>query len=163
MENQSVIEALQQKFADAILEVSSQFGDSFLRIRKDALPAVCEFLLKEPYKFTMLLDLTCVDFKGKTPRYEMVYHLFSLTHLLRLRFKAGVAEGDLTIDSLTSLWKNANWLEREVYDMFGIRFNGHPDMRRLFMYDGFEGHPLRKDYPLRKEQPRIKLRQINDD
>lgn len=163
MENQSVIESLQQKFADAILEVSEQFGDSVLRIRKESLPAICEFLYKKPYEFTMLLDLTCVDYKGATPRYEMVYHLFSLTRLLRLRFKAGVAEGDLTVDSLTGLWKNANWLEREVFDMFGIRFNGHPDMRRLFMYDGFEGHPLRKDYPLRKGQPRIKLRQINDD
>lgn len=164
MENQSVIEALRQEFADAILEVTEQFGDRILRIRKESLQAVCEFLYTKPYEFTMLLDLTCVDYGGKaSPRYEMVYHLFSLTHLLRLRFKAGVAEGDLTIGSLTGRWKNANWLEREVYDMFGIRFTGHPDMRRLFMYDGFEGHPLRKDYPLRKGQPRIKLRQINDD
>jgi len=111
----------------------------------------------------MLLDLTCVDYMGETPRYQMVYHVFSISHNLRLRIKASVGEGDLTIDSLTGLWKNANWLEREVFDMFGIRFNRHPDMRRLFMYEGFEGHPLRKDYPLRKRQPCVQLRQTDDD
>jgi NADH-quinone oxidoreductase subunit C len=163
MENQKVIEALQEKFSQAVVEVSDQFGDDTLIIAKDAVPEIMDFLYRKPYEFTMLLDLTCVDYMGTTPRYQMVYHVFSLTHNLRLRLKAAVAEGDLTIDSLTGLWKNANWLEREVYDMFGIRFNRHPDMRRLFMYEGFEGHPLRKDYPLRKRQPCVQLRQTDDD
>ncbi len=163
MENQKVIEALQEKFPQAVVEVSAQFGDDTLVIQKDALLEIMDFIYQKPYEFTMLLDLTCVDYMGETPRYQMVYHVSSLAHNLRLRLKAAVEEGDLTIDSLTGRWKNANWLEREVYDMFGIRFNRHPDMRRLFMYEGFEGHPLRKDYPLRKRQPCIQLRQTDDD
>jgi NADH-quinone oxidoreductase subunit C len=163
MENQKVIEALQEKFPKAVVEVSAQFGDDTLVIQKDALLEIMDFIYQKPYEFTMLLDLTCVDYIGETPRYQMVYHVSSLAHNLRLRLKAAVAEGDLTIDSLNGRWKNANWLEREVYDMFGIRFNRHPDMRRLFMYEGFEGHPLRKDYPLRKRQPCIQLRQTDDD
>ncbi|MGB2906818.1 MAG: NADH-quinone oxidoreductase subunit C [Candidatus Aminicenantaceae bacterium] len=163
MENQKVIEALQQKFSQAVVDVSAQFGDDILVIRKEALLEIMDFLVQKPYEFSMLLDLTCVDYMGETPRYQMVYHVFSMSHNLRLRLKASVGEGDLTIDSLTGLWKNANWLEREVYDMFGIRFNRHPDMRRLFMYEGFEGHPLRKDYPLRKRQPCVQLRQTDDD
>lgn len=163
MENQKVIEALQEKFPKAVVELSAQFGDDTLVIQKDALLEVMDFIYQKPYEFTMLLDLTCVDYMGETPRYQMVYHVSSLAHNLRLRLKAAVEEGDLTIDSLTGRWKNANWLEREVYDMFGIRFNRHPDMRRLFMYEGFEGHPLRKDYPLRKRQPCIQLRRTDDD
>ncbi len=162
MENKTVIQDLKQSFPEAFLEVSSQFGDDILIIRKESLTKIVDFLYKKPYEFTMLLDLTCVDYMGREERYEMVYHFFSMNHNLRLRIKAPVAENDLKIDSLTGTWKNANWLEREVFDMFGIRFNQHPYLRRLFMYDGFEGHPLRKDYPLRKRQPCIKLRQTND-
>jgi NADH-quinone oxidoreductase subunit C len=106
----------------------------------------------------MLLDLTCVDYPERAERFEMVYHLFSFTQNRRLRIKARLPEKQPAIDSLTSLWSNANWLEREVYDMFGVHFHGHPDLRRIFMYDSFEGFPLRKDYPLRKRQPLIPLR-----
>jgi NADH-quinone oxidoreductase subunit C len=88
----------------------------------------------------------------------MVYHVFALAAKRRLRIKLSLPDDRPSVDSLAPVWKNANWLEREVYDMFGIRFEGHPDLRRLFMYDGFEGHPLRKDYPLRKRQPLIPLR-----
>jgi NADH-quinone oxidoreductase subunit C len=163
MENQKVIEALQQQFPEGILEVSAPLGDDTLLIRKQALGDLVDFLYQTPYEFTMLLDLTCVDYLGHIPRYQMVYHLFSLTHNRRLRIKADIEEPDLTIDSLTGVWRNANWLEREIFDMFGIRFSGHPDLRRLFMYEGFEGHPLRKDYPLRKRQPCIPMRQNDDD
>ena len=107
----------------------------------------------------MLLDLTCVDYPDREPRFEMVYHFFSLSRNQRLRIKAGLDESDLRIASLTSLWRNADWLEREVYDHFGVQIEGHPDLRRLFMYDGFEGHPLRKDYPLRRRQPLIPLKE----
>jgi NADH-quinone oxidoreductase subunit C len=96
---------------------------------------------------------------GKEALLEMVYHFFSLSRKRRLRIKTGLDESDLRIASLTSLWKNANWLEREVYDLFGVHFEGHPDLRRIFMYDGFEGHPLRKDYPLRRRQPLIPLKE----
>ncbi len=163
MENQKVIEALQKQFPDAILEVTATLGDDTLLIRKQALGELVDFLYQKPFEFTMLLDLTCVDYLGQAPRYQMVYHLFSLVQNLRLRIKANVEELDLAIDSLTRIWRNANWLEREIYDMFGISFSGHPDLRRLFMYEGFEGHPLRKDYPLRKRQPCIPVRQNDDD
>jgi NADH-quinone oxidoreductase subunit C len=158
MEKKKVIAELKQKFSGKIKEVSVQFGDENILIEKDSLLDVVKFLKDKPYSFSMLLDLTCVDYKGQEPRFEMVYHLHSVPHVQRLRIKARLSEKDLQIDSLTSLWKNANWLEREVYDMFGVSFKGHPDLRRIFMYDGFEGYPLRKDFPLRKRQPRITLR-----
>ena len=158
MEKKKVIEELKKKFSDKIKEVSVQFGDEIILIEKDSLLDIVQFLKDKPYSYRMLLDLTCVDYKGQEPRFEMVYHLHSIPDVQRLRIKARLSEKDLQIDSLTSLWKNANWLEREVYDMFGVSFKGHPDLRRIFMYDGFEGYPLRKDFPLRKRQPRIPLR-----
>jgi NADH-quinone oxidoreductase subunit C len=100
---------------------------------------------------------------GDESRFEMVYHLFSVSSNNRIRIKVRLPEGDLKIDSLASIWGNANWLEREVYDMFGVHFNGHPDLRRLFMNYGFEGHPLRKDYPLRRRQPLIPMRNEDAD
>jgi len=158
MEKERILEDLKQTFDDSIKSVTVQFGDEIILIHKGALLDIVKFLKEEPYTFTMLLDLTCVDYVGEEERFEMVYHLFSLSHKVRLRFKMRLQESVPTVDSLTAIFKNANWLEREVYDMFGIRFNGHPYLRRLFMYEGFEGHPLRKDYPLRKQQPRIRLR-----
>ena len=88
-------------------------------------------------------------------RWAVVYHFFSLAHKHRLRLVIAVDEAAAEVDSLTSLWPGANWLEREVWDMFGIRFRGHPDLKRILMYEGFEGHPLRKDYPVKKRQPLI--------
>jgi NADH-quinone oxidoreductase subunit C len=88
-------------------------------------------------------------------RFTVVYHFFSRTHKHRLRLVVPVAESDAEVDSLASLWRGANWLEREVWDMFGIRFRGHPDLKRILMYEGFNGHPLRKDYPVNKRQPLI--------
>ena len=88
-------------------------------------------------------------------RFVVVYHFYSLQHRHRLRLVVPVAEADPELDSLTSLWAGADWLEREVWDMFGIRFLGHPDLKRILMYEEFEGHPLRKDYPVNKRQPLI--------
>ena len=88
-------------------------------------------------------------------RFAVVYHFFSLKHKHRLRLVVPLDETDIEVDSLTSLWAGANWLEREVWDMFGIRFRGHPDLKRILMYEEFEGHPLRKDYPVNKRQPLI--------
>jgi NADH-quinone oxidoreductase subunit C len=155
---EKILEDLKEKLSDNILDMTVQFGDDIIRIKKEALLDLVNFLKNDPYEFTMLLDLTCVDYMGEEERYEMVYHLFSLSHKLRLRFKTRLKENDLKIDSLTSIFRNANWLEREAYDMFGVHFSDHPYLRRLFMYDGFKGHPLRKDYPLRKQQPKIPLR-----
>ena len=88
-------------------------------------------------------------------RFAVVYHFLSLTHKHRLRLVVPIDESAAEVDSLTALWPAANWLEREVWDMFGIRFRGHPDLKRILMYEGFEGHPLCKDYPVRKRQPLI--------
>ena len=158
MEIEKVIDELKVQFKDAITEFSKQFGDDVIRIKRESLQDIVRFLKKTPHNFSMLLDLTCVDYIGEKLRFEMVYHLYSISNKKRLRLKIRLDENDLKIDSLTSFWGNANWLEREVFDMYGVRFNGHPDLRRLFMYDGFEGYPLRKDYPLRKCQPIIPMR-----
>ncbi len=158
MEEKEILKRLRFKFPVEVEDSAVSLGDDVIVIAKDAHLPVATFLKEKAQDYAMLLDLTCVDFRGKEPRFEMVYHLFSLSRNIRLRLKVRLSEQDLWIDSLTGLWKNANWLEREVFDMFGVRFEGHPDLRRLFMYDGFEGYPLRKDYPLRKRQPPTRLR-----
>ena len=102
------------------------------------------------------MDLTAVDYLNrKDNRFEVVYHFYSLKHNHRLRVKVPVSEDDCTIDSVSSLWKTANWYEREVWDLYGIKFNGHPDMLRILLFEEFKGHPLRKDYPFNKRQPLI--------
>jgi len=159
MEEKAILERLRKEFPAGVRETLTSLGDEVAVIDKEALLQVTTFLRDGPGEFTMLLDLTCVDYADEEPRFEMVYHLFSLSRNRRLRIKVRLGESDLRIASLTSLWKNANWLEREVYDLFGVHFEGHPDLRRLFMYDGFEGHPLRKDYPLRRRQPLIRLKE----
>jgi NADH-quinone oxidoreductase subunit C len=105
--------------------------------------------------FDMLADLTAVDYLPREPRFEVIYQLNSLTHHHRLRVKAGVPGDDPQIASASSLWNSALWAEREAWDLFGIRFAGHPDLRRILMYPEFEGHPLRKDYPVNKRQPLV--------
>jgi len=102
-----------------------------------------------------LSDLTAVDYHGREPRFEVVYQLNSITHHHRLRVKAPVPGDDPSIASATPLWNAALWAEREVWDLFGIRFIGHPDLRRILMYPEFEGHPLRKDYPVNRRQPLV--------
>jgi len=155
MEEKKALSELQKRFSGNILDASAPFGDETVVIPKDALLEIAEFLRNPPFSFTMLLDLTCVDYPDRRDRFEMVYHLFSLTLNERIRIKLALPESAASVASLTGLWKNADWLEREAFDMFGVRFDGHPDLRRLFMDEGFAGHPLRKDFPLRKRQPRI--------
>jgi len=111
-------------------------------------------------RFNVLMDLTAVDYlklpgREDGPRFDIVYHLYSIPHNHRIRLKVPVEQDDPVVPTATSLWPIANWLEREVWDMFGIRFAGHPDLRRLLMYEEFEGHPLRKDYPIERRQPLI--------
>jgi len=158
MEETAILDALKERFPKGVLETSVPLGDATVVIRRDALLEIIPFLKEKPYEFAVLLDLTCVDYPERAERFEMVYHLFSLVTNKRLRIKLAVPESAAVVDSLVRFWKNADWLEREVFDMFGVRFAGHPNLRRLFMNDDFEGHPLRKDYPLRKRQPMIQLR-----
>jgi NADH-quinone oxidoreductase subunit C len=126
-------------------------------VKKEAIIELFKFLRDDPeLDFNFLMDLTAVDYLNrKDNRFEVVYHFYSLKHNGRLRVKIPVSEDDCTIDSVSSLWKTANWYEREVWDLYGIKFKGHPDMRRILLYEEFKGHPLRKDYPINKRQPLI--------
>jgi NADH-quinone oxidoreductase subunit C/D len=147
---------LQQQFGSAILAQHAAHGDDTLVVQRAAWREIMRFLRDEPdLRYNFLMDLTAVDYlvMGRAPRYEVVAHLYSLPHNQRVRLKAPVPDDDPHIDSLMPVWEGANWFEREIYDMFGITFDGHPDLRRILLYQGFEGHPLRKDYPQDKEQP----------
>jgi NADH-quinone oxidoreductase subunit C len=151
-----VLGLLKEKYPEDVLDVLMPQGDATALIRPESLTKVIEFLKTDPrLLFDVLIDITAIDYLGGKPRFSVVYHLLSLPFNRRLRLKVSVDDGEPALDSLTPYWGAANWLEREVWDMFGIRFTGHPDLKRILMYDGFEGHPLRKDYPIRKRQPRI--------
>ncbi len=150
------LELLKEKFPEDVLGTSLPQGDATVVIRPECLVRITEFLKTDAgLQFTLLVDITAVDRLGRKPRFDVVYHLLSLKLGQRLRLKLEVDDADPTVASLTGLWGNANWLEREVWDMYGIRFAGHPDLRRILLYEEFEGHPLRKDYPIRKRQPLI--------
>lgn len=155
---ENLIEEIRAKLGDSLLSVTDSFGDPVLTIEPGAVRAALTTLKEGPFDYAVLLDLTCVDYAAGEQRYELVYHLYSLSRNVRLRIKASIPAADPAVESLVGLWKNADWLEREVYDMFGVRFDGHPYLRRLLTYEGFEGHPLRKSYPWRLEQPRIPMK-----
>jgi NADH-quinone oxidoreductase subunit C len=149
---------LKAAFGDGILEIHSRFGDDTAVIRPELNLRVAAFLKTDPdLDYNFLVDLTAVDYlkMNLKPRFEVVYHFFSLAKRLRVRIKAPLEESSPEIESLTSLWPGADWFEREVWDMFGIKFRGHPNLKRLLMYEEFQGHPLRKDYPYNKRQPLV--------
>ena len=145
-----LVERLKEKFPQAVEETVFFRDEHTIRIVREHLLEVLGFLKEDPdYAFNFLSDLCGVDYMGRDPRFEVVYHLYSLEHKHRLRVKVSLAEGDLTIPSVTSVWKTANWHERECFDLVGIIFTDHPDMRRILTPEGFTDHPLRKDFPLR--------------
>jgi NADH-quinone oxidoreductase subunit C len=149
------LQLLRENHPDGILDTLMPQGDATAIIRPEFLTKIMDFLKNDSrLLFNVLMDMTAVDYYERKPRFDVVYHLLSLSFNRRLRIRLPIAEGK-PVDSLTSMWGCANWLEREVWDMFGIPFSGHPDLKRILMYDEFEGHPLRKDYPIRKRQPRI--------
>ena len=151
------IDRLNLKYKKFIIDSHSFRGDQTITIYKEAIIELFKFIRDDPeLDFKFLMDLTAVDYlRRKENRFEMVYHFYSLTHNGRLRVKIPISEDDCSVDSVSSLWKTANWYEREVWDLYGIKFNGHPDMRRILLYEEFKGHPLRKDYPINKRQPLI--------
>jgi NADH-quinone oxidoreductase subunit C len=156
------IRYISEKFGPAILDSHALHGDETVVVGSERLLEIVRFLKDDPrLDFDFLADITAVDYLGKKqPRFEVVYHLLSLQSHRRLRVKVAVAEEEPEVDSLTPLWKGANWLEREVWDMFGIRFRGHPDLRRILLYEEFRGYPLRKDYPVNQRQPLVPERPL---
>jgi NADH-quinone oxidoreductase subunit C len=157
-----VLEALKAKFGDAVVETHSDFGDDTAVVRPDAWKSVCRFLRDDPsMAFDMAVDLCGVDYPDREPRFEVVLHLYSVPkrHRLRLKARVGDAEAEgAEIDTVADIWVGMNWFERETYDLMGISFKGHPDLRRILMYPEFVGHPLRKDYPAHKAQPLVPYR-----
>ena len=152
---------VRERFPGAVVATHDYRGDATVQIEPAALIEVCTFLRDDPaLAFDFLVDVTAVDLIGTVPRFELVYHLCSLQRQHRLRVKARVPEDDPRIASLTTVWIGANWLERETYDMYGIRFDGHPDLRRIYLYEEFVGFPLRKDYPKEKRQPLVSGRSV---
>jgi NADH-quinone oxidoreductase subunit C len=156
MEANMTLKKLAEKFPGSILETHSYRGDDTVVVKKEDILEICTFLRDdEALLYNFMMDLTAVDHLGKEPRFEVVIHLYSLKYNRRVRIKARVPESDCSIDSIVPVWAAANWFEREAFDMYGIVFKGHPELRRILLYEGFQGHPLRKDYPLKKRQPLI--------
>jgi NADH-quinone oxidoreductase subunit C len=136
---------LQEQFS--IVQRTDFRGEVTLELALEFIEPACKFA-KEQLGFDFLLDLSSVDNFGDEPRFEIVYELYSLESKIHLRLKTRVSEDHLEAPSIVHLWPTANWHEREVYDMMGIRFSGHPDLRRILMWEGYPYYPLRKDFPL---------------
>jgi NADH-quinone oxidoreductase subunit C len=147
MNLQTAIDRLKVRLGDAVAGPVEFRGETTLTVSREKLVAACEFLKKEG-GFDMLTDLSGVDNYGEDPRYEVDYLLYSLAQHCYLRLKVRVSEEDMVVDTVTGIWRGADWHEREVFDMFGIRFRGHPNLKRILMWEGYPHHPLRKDFPL---------------
>ena len=145
---------LENEFSELIKTLTIKYD--YLEIFIDSENIYAALLrLRNEYGFDMLSDLTCVDFVEEKDRFEMIYNLYSLNTHMRIIIKTEIPEAKSEIVSVVKIYKSANWYEREVFDMFGIVFTGHPNMRRILMYEGFEGYPLRKDYKATKRQPQV--------
>jgi NADH-quinone oxidoreductase subunit C len=153
MDNTTVIERLRGAGPDAISSTSEFRGQLNVYVKRDAIVEVTRFLRDDPQlNYNFLENLCAVDYLGRDPRFEIVYHLISHQNHHRVCLKVGVPEHDPSVATLTSLWPTANWQEREIYDLFGITFVGHPGMYRILMPDDWEGYPLRKDVSLGYEE-----------
>jgi NADH-quinone oxidoreductase subunit C len=151
-----ILKRLVDAFGDKVISTHEFRGDATAIVDRSAIVDVCKLLRDDPeLSFDFMMDLTAVDYIGRKPRFEVVYHLYSLAKNHRVRLKVPLDENDAKVPSIVALWSGANWLERECWDMYGIRFDGHPDLKRIYLYEEFEGHPLRKDYPKEKRQPLI--------
>ena len=163
----NLLTKLESQFAEKIL-ASSQIDSNEIEIRvaAESLIEVVTALKEDPeLAFDVLINVTAVDYMDSnfmsrpvTERFDLVYNFLSVDKLCRLRLKLAVSETQAEVSTLTGLYESANFMEREVWDMYGIKFKDHPDLRRILMYDEFEGHPLRKDYPVQGKQPRIEMR-----
>jgi NADH-quinone oxidoreductase subunit C len=143
------IETVKAKFADQVLGVGSHAGQAWVDVRRERILDILR-TVRDECGYDMLSDVTAVDYlnQGMPERFCVVYSLYSLKDNVRTRVKAWVPEGDPILDSAAALWRSAPWAEREVWDLMGIKFKGHPDLKRIQLPENYEGHPLRKDYPL---------------
>jgi len=153
---EQAVSLLQKEFPQDILDIKEYRNETTLIINKDQIHRFCKHL-KDNLEFTFLADLTAVDYlEVKSPRYEVVYHIHRFgpdcEENIRIRLKAELTDDDPKIDSVVSIWSSADWLEREVYDMFGIEFTGHPDLRRILMPEDYKPYPLRKDFDVRNRE-----------
>jgi NADH-quinone oxidoreductase subunit C len=161
MDGSAVLARLRGRLGARLLDTHEHHGDHTAVVTAEGIVDALRFCRDEPdLGFDMLMDLTAVDYlkypgREDGPRFDVVYHLYSVTHNHRVRLKVPVEQDAPSVPTATALWPIANWLEREVWDMYGIRFDGHPDLRRLLLYEEFVGHPLRKDYPMERRQPLI--------
>jgi len=142
-----IIDALKTRFGDGIGEVVEFRGQTCASISREKIVEVCRYLKIES-GFSVLTDLCGVDHHGEEPRFSVDYILYSMRDRHYLRLKVGVPGDDAAVDTVSKVWKGANWLEREAYDMYGITFRGHPNLKRILMWEGYPYHPQRKDFPL---------------
>ncbi|NCO51639.1 MAG: NADH-quinone oxidoreductase subunit C [Deltaproteobacteria bacterium] len=145
--SKQVVEKLKGKFGNLVLDTVEHRGETSIRVERAEIVAVCTFL-RDDCGYNFLSDLCGVDYLGRTPRFEVVYNMYNLTNKTRLRVKVDVDGHDPRVDTVSGVWSTANWHERECWDLLGIAFNNHPDLRRILMPVDWQGHPLRKDYPL---------------
>ena len=166
--SEAVLKAISSKFGSAV-ETTSHFGDECVSIAASKLIELCTFLRDdEKMAFDSPVFLTCIDRLGlvtngkvaEGPRFEINIQLRSFPKRHRIRIKVPLEEDKLKLPTLTGLWKGFNWQERETFDMYGVEFEGHPDLRRIYLYEEFEGYPLRKDYPLQGRGERHNFEQI---
>jgi len=161
VDGQAILARLRERLGAGVLGTHAYRGDHTAVVARDGIIDALRFCRDDAeLRFDLLMDVTAVDylkFPGREdgPRFDVVYHLYSVPHNHRVRLKVPLEQDAATVPTATGLWPIANWLEREVWDMFGIRFEGHPDLRRLLLYEEFVGHPLRKDYPIDRRQPLI--------
>jgi NADH-quinone oxidoreductase subunit C/D len=149
-----IYDKIKEKFPESILDYHRNFGDSTFTLKTEDLVPVCSYLKNDPdLDFNFMMDITAVDFPEREKRFEVIYHLYSLSKNHRIRLKIYESDQIQKINTVSGIWKAANWFEREVWDMYGIKFKDHPNMKRILLYETFEGFPLRKDYPINKEQP----------
>jgi NADH-quinone oxidoreductase subunit C len=148
MDSQAVIDSLTPLVSGASYEAGPSVDFPTIYVPADRLLETCRALRDTPpFRFNVLVEITCADYLPRSPRFEIVYHLLSVPHRRRLRLKVRVSE-ETPVPTVQDVWPSAGWLEREVWDMFGVIFDGHPDLRRLLMPEDWEGHPQRKDYPV---------------
>ena len=147
MTSQDILDSLSKSFGQQLQDKTEFRGEITYTISPEHLRDLAKYC-RDDLSFDYLLDITSIDNFGEEPRFEIVYHLYSMPHGVHIRFKMKLSEEAGAPDTVSDIWPTANWHEREIYDMMGIKFNGHPDLRRILMWDGYPFFPLRKDFPL---------------